>query len=83
MSERDLDKAHAELHFGKYSAGYNRGLARGRAENEVSYRERCEWREFLTALLTLDQTAEILPSEYRDWLEDLWEGRTPPRKVIT
>lgn len=73
----ELDKAHAELHYGKYSAGYNRGLARGRTENEFHHEERQRYRQFLKDLELLNCECDdaILPTEYRKRLEILLWGR--------
>lgn len=50
VSDQELDRAHAELHYGKYSAGYNRGLARGRTEQAWLISEREKYRDFLKEL---------------------------------
>lgn len=75
--ERDLDKAHAELHYGKYSAGYNRGLARGREGNLALIQEREVYRTFLRELQELNDQCDgdILPSEFADRLRRLVEGK--------
>jgi hypothetical protein len=66
-----LDRQHAELHYGKYSAGYNRGWARGREEQW-----RCQDRlsRCLRLLRELDDLnrqcdGELIPSEIAEEIE--------------
>ncbi len=60
------DRAHAELHYGKYSAGYNRGYTRGAAERFRCHTERAAAYQILRELLDLNAQCDgdLLPSEY-------------------
>ena len=60
-----MDPAHAERHYGKYSAGYNRGYARGREERWQLIQRLHNCMKFLRELDDLNRQCgdDLLPSE--------------------
>lgn len=73
MTEAELGRQHAELHYGKYSAGYNRGCTRGADERMRLARQNAELMRFLRELDELNRQCDgdLLPSEYASRLADL------------
>lgn len=68
------EPTHAVRHYGKYSAGYTKGLERGRYESRNLLDERERYRSFLRDLLEFDQTAAVLPEDWRERLYRLVWG---------
>ncbi len=68
-----LDRDHAEQHYGKYSAGYNRGRHRSHSAVAGLVQEREEYRDLLKAIECWNETAQMLPAPLRLTLNSvLW-----------